>query len=77
MAVLLTRWKKELFPTALCMSVSKTTLPFALAGSIRDDGPLPDTQMDLIKAQEEYAQLLEGTDMIPDAVYYAALNRCG
>jgi lysine-ketoglutarate reductase/saccharopine dehydrogenase-like protein (TIGR00300 family) len=42
----------------------KNNIPFALAGSIRDDGPLPDTQMDLIKAQAEYAQLLEGTDMI-------------
>ncbi|MBE9046208.1 TIGR00300 family protein [Pleurocapsales cyanobacterium LEGE 10410] len=42
----------------------KHNVPFALAGSIRDDGPLPDTQMDLIKAQSEYAQLLEGTDMI-------------
>jgi lysine-ketoglutarate reductase/saccharopine dehydrogenase-like protein (TIGR00300 family) len=42
----------------------KHNVPFALAGSIRDDGPLPDTQMDLIKAQQEYAQLLEGTDMI-------------
>ena len=39
-------------------------VPFSLAGSIRDDGPLPDTQMDLIKAQEEYAQLLEGADMV-------------
>jgi lysine-ketoglutarate reductase/saccharopine dehydrogenase-like protein (TIGR00300 family) len=42
----------------------KNHVPFSLAGSIRDDGPLPDTQMDLIKAQTEYAQLLEGTDMI-------------
>ena len=42
----------------------KNNVPFCLAGSIRDDGPLPDTQMDLIKAQAEYAQLLEGTDMI-------------
>lgn len=42
----------------------KHHIPFALAGSIRDDGPLPDTQMDLIKAQQEYAQLLEGSDMI-------------
>lgn len=42
----------------------KHHIPFALAGSIRDDGPLPDTQMDLIKAQAEYAQLLEGADMI-------------
>ncbi|MBW4561204.1 MAG: TIGR00300 family protein [Mojavia pulchra JT2-VF2] len=39
-------------------------VPFVLAGSIRDDGPLPDTQMDLIKAQQEYAQLLEGAEMI-------------
>jgi len=42
----------------------RNSVPFSLAGSIRDDGPLPDTQMDLIKAQQEYAQLLEGADMI-------------
>ncbi|MDB9311637.1 TIGR00300 family protein [Spirulina sp. CS-785/01] len=42
----------------------KNNVPFCLAGSIRDDGPLPDTQMDLVKAQEEYSQLLEGVDMI-------------
>lgn len=42
----------------------KNNVPFALAGSIRDDGPLPDTQMDLIKAQMEYSTLLEGTDLI-------------
>jgi lysine-ketoglutarate reductase/saccharopine dehydrogenase-like protein (TIGR00300 family) len=39
-------------------------VPFSLAGSIRDDGPLPDTQMDLVRAQEEYAQLLKGADLI-------------
>ncbi|NEP14893.1 MAG: TIGR00300 family protein, partial [Symploca sp. SIO2C1] len=42
----------------------KNNVPFVLAGSIRDDGPLPDTQMDLIKAQQEYAKLLEGADMV-------------
>ncbi|MBE9213316.1 TIGR00300 family protein [Plectonema cf. radiosum LEGE 06105] len=42
----------------------RNSVPFALAGSIRDDGPLPDTQMDLIKAQEEYAKLLKGADMV-------------
>ncbi|MBR8828684.1 MAG: TIGR00300 family protein [Gomphosphaeria aponina SAG 52.96 = DSM 107014] len=42
----------------------KNHVPFALAGSIRDDGPLPDTQMDLIKAQAEYAQLIKGADLI-------------
>lgn len=39
-------------------------IPFSLAGSIRDDGPLPETQMDLIKAQAEYARLARGADMI-------------
>ena len=42
----------------------RNNVPFALAGSIRDDGPLPDTQMDLLKAQTDYANMLEGTDMI-------------
>lgn len=42
----------------------KNNVPFCLAGSIRDDGPLPDTEMDLIKAQTEYGELLKGTEMI-------------
>jgi len=35
-----------------------------LAGSIRDDGPLPDTLMDLIEAQEAYARQLENAGMV-------------
>ena len=31
---------------------------FVLAGSIRDDGPLPDTIMDLVEAQDRYAAAL-------------------
>ncbi len=42
----------------------KAGVPFSLAGSIRDDGPLPDTEMDLIRAQADYAQLVCGADMI-------------
>ncbi len=42
----------------------KHNVPFSLAGSIRDDGPLPDTKMDLIEAQSEYARLIEGADLI-------------
>ncbi|NEQ51501.1 MAG: TIGR00300 family protein [Leptolyngbya sp. SIO3F4] len=42
----------------------KNNVPFALAGSIRDDGPLPDTQMDLLQAQADYARLIEGADLI-------------
>jgi len=42
----------------------RQSVPFSLAGSIRDDGPLPDTQMDLIHAQEDYARLLRDADLI-------------
>jgi lysine-ketoglutarate reductase/saccharopine dehydrogenase-like protein (TIGR00300 family) len=37
---------------------------YVLAGSIRDDGPLPDTIMDLCQAQAAYARAIEGADMI-------------
>jgi lysine-ketoglutarate reductase/saccharopine dehydrogenase-like protein (TIGR00300 family) len=42
----------------------KHHIPFSLAGSIRDDGPLPDTKMNLIEAQADYARLIEGADLI-------------
>jgi lysine-ketoglutarate reductase/saccharopine dehydrogenase-like protein (TIGR00300 family) len=42
----------------------KHNVPYVLAGSIRDDGPLPDTEMNLIEAQNEYARLLEGAAMV-------------
>ncbi len=37
---------------------------FVLAGSIRDDGPLPDTVMDLVAAQNRYTAALEGVEMV-------------
>jgi lysine-ketoglutarate reductase/saccharopine dehydrogenase-like protein (TIGR00300 family) len=39
-------------------------VPFTLAGSIRDDGPLPDTLMDLVEAQDAYARELEGAGVV-------------
>jgi lysine-ketoglutarate reductase/saccharopine dehydrogenase-like protein (TIGR00300 family) len=36
----------------------KHGVEYVLAGSIRDDGPLPDTVMDLIQAQDDYATAL-------------------
>ncbi len=38
-------------------------VPFVLAGSLRDDGPLPETIMDLYEAQAAYARALEGADL--------------
>ncbi len=56
--------EKGLLTRGVMYECVKNNVPFCLAGSIRDDGPLPDTQMDLIKAQTEYSELLKGTDMI-------------
>jgi arginine dihydrolase len=39
-------------------------IPFCLAGSIRDDGPLPDTEMDLIRAQAGYAAITRDADLV-------------
>jgi lysine-ketoglutarate reductase/saccharopine dehydrogenase-like protein (TIGR00300 family) len=40
------------------------TVDFVLAGSIRDDGPLPDTIMDLIEAQDRYSAALGNVQMV-------------
>ena len=37
---------------------------YILAGSIRDDGPLPETMMDLIEAQDAYANALDGIEVV-------------
>jgi len=37
---------------------------YILAGSIRDDGPLPETIMDLVAAQDAYASALAGVDVV-------------
>lgn len=42
----------------------KNEVPFVLAGSLRDDGPLPDTITDMIEAQAEYAKLLSDADIV-------------
>ena len=37
---------------------------YILAGSIRDDGPLNETMMDLVAAQEAYADALRGVEVV-------------
>jgi lysine-ketoglutarate reductase/saccharopine dehydrogenase-like protein (TIGR00300 family) len=37
---------------------------YILAGSIRDDGPLPETMMDLVAAQDAYAEALGGVEVV-------------
>jgi lysine-ketoglutarate reductase/saccharopine dehydrogenase-like protein (TIGR00300 family) len=39
-------------------------IPFVLAGSLRDDGPLPDTITDMNTAQDAYAAELKGAGLV-------------
>ena len=48
----------------LMYELERTGTPYCLAGSIRDDGPLPETEMDMIRAQAAYADIVAGSDMI-------------
>jgi len=42
----------------------KNKVPFVLAGSIRDDGPLPDVITDVVQAQREYKKVLKDASMV-------------
>ncbi|HCC59037.1 MAG TPA: TIGR00300 family protein [Solibacterales bacterium] len=42
----------------------KHNVPFVLAGSLRDDGPLPETITDMNAAQDAYAELLRGAGVV-------------
>jgi lysine-ketoglutarate reductase/saccharopine dehydrogenase-like protein (TIGR00300 family) len=42
----------------------KHGVPFVLAGSLRDDGPLPDTITDMNAAQDAYAEQLKGAGLV-------------
>jgi lysine-ketoglutarate reductase/saccharopine dehydrogenase-like protein (TIGR00300 family) len=42
----------------------KKGVPFVLAGSLRDDGPLPDTITDMNAAQDAYAEQLKGAGLV-------------
>jgi len=42
----------------------KKKIPFVLAGSLRDDGPLPDVIIDVANAQKKYKEVLKDADMV-------------
>ena len=50
--------------SGLMYDVVKRQVPFVLAGSIRDDGPIPDTLMDMVEAQERYGEVLRGAKLV-------------
>jgi len=42
----------------------KKNIPYVLAGSIRDDGPLPDVITDITVAQKKYKEVLKNANMV-------------
>jgi lysine-ketoglutarate reductase/saccharopine dehydrogenase-like protein (TIGR00300 family) len=42
----------------------KAAKPFFLAGSLRDDGPLPETEMDMLNAQRQYMAMARGASLV-------------
>ncbi len=42
----------------------RKNVPFVLAGSIRDDGPLPEVMTDVLQAQRAMRQHLQGVDLV-------------
>ncbi|MEW6323388.1 MAG: TIGR00300 family protein [Acidobacteriota bacterium] len=56
--------EQGLLTTGIMHACHTHGVPYILAGSIRDDGPLPETLMDLVAAQDAYAEALEGVDIV-------------
>jgi lysine-ketoglutarate reductase/saccharopine dehydrogenase-like protein (TIGR00300 family) len=56
--------KNKVLRSGIMFELISKDVDYVLAGSIRDDGPLLDTTMDLIDAQNQYAEALEGVSMV-------------
>jgi lysine-ketoglutarate reductase/saccharopine dehydrogenase-like protein (TIGR00300 family) len=50
--------------TGIMYECVKHNVPFVLAGSLRDDGPLPETITDMNQAQDAYAEHLKGAGLV-------------
>ena len=56
--------KKGILKSGIIFECVKNEVPFVLAGSIRDDGPLPDVITDIVIAQKEYKEKLKDVTMV-------------
>ncbi len=55
----------------------KHNVDFLLAGSIRDDGPLPEVITDALEAQRQMRAKIRDVTFLPDDRHHAALDRRG
>ncbi|HEU4606410.1 MAG TPA: TIGR00300 family protein [Nitrososphaera sp.] len=56
--------EKKILKSGVMYECIKNNVPFVLAGSIRDDGPLPDVVTDVVEAQRRYKQVIKGARMV-------------
>lgn len=56
--------EKKILKSGVMYECIKNNVPFVLAGSIRDDGPLPDVITDVVEAQRKYKQVIKGAKMV-------------
>jgi len=56
--------KRKKLKSGIMYECIRKKIPFVLAGSIRDDGPLPDVITDVTEAQRQYKKILKNTKMV-------------
>lgn len=56
--------KEGTLESGIMHATVKAKIPFSLAGSLRDDGPLPETITDMNTAQDEHFKFLQGVDVV-------------
>ena len=56
--------KKGIVKKGIIYECVTRNIPFILAGSIRDDGPLPEVITDVVEAQKKYMEALKGANMV-------------
>ena len=56
--------EKGVIQTGIMYECVRKDVPFVLAGSIRDDGPLPDVITDAVEAQDMMREHIRGLDMV-------------
>lgn len=52
--------KKGVLRSGIIYECVVNDVPYVLAGSIRDDGPIPGAVIDIVKAQRRYREVLKG-----------------
>jgi lysine-ketoglutarate reductase/saccharopine dehydrogenase-like protein (TIGR00300 family) len=56
--------EKRILKSGVMYECIKNNVPVVLAGSIRDDGPLPDVVTDVVEAQRKYKEVIKGAKIV-------------